>query len=390
MKRLESYCSHTRRQPDLAAAGFNNNRRESATKRIKGDKMKRYLVLALLVFAVLAFGVVSAEDAPKLSGVAYIQGHGGHIAVMDLATGELARYSHGKPADTVQLSTDKKTLYVFSLDGFEKEIDVESGKQSEWMKFGKKHCGSAIAPDGTIWVSDMDDGHVYVFDPKAKKLVDSFPVSKSICSIAFSKDGKTAYIGDMPGGFVSAVDVKTKKVTGQIKDVGLFIHRGRIRPGTDEMWQSDGAELKDGKPAGVGYTEGGSIPGSVTIIDTKANKVIDKVLIGGNPHDVDFTHDGKYAIVSTRQVPDQDDSALVVVNAANRRVVDMRGACKLCHFALNLAVPKKTDDGRPYLCAVQIDWDRKGIPAGAENIMPKDAQPMKHTEKIKDISKEKK
>ncbi|MCG6551947.1 MAG: SMP-30/gluconolactonase/LRE family protein, partial [Candidatus Magnetominusculus sp. LBB02] len=190
--------------------------------------MKKLLVVALSMLLVIAAGVymAGAEDAPKLSGVAYIQGHGGHVAVLDLATGELARYAHGKPSDTLQLSADKKTLYVFSLDGYEREIDLETGKMSEWMQIGKQHCGSAIAPDGNIWVSDMTDGHVYVFDPKAKKLVDSFPVSKSICSINFSKDGKTAYVGDMPGGFVSIVDVKTKKVTGKIDGVGAFIHRG--------------------------------------------------------------------------------------------------------------------------------------------------------------------
>ncbi|MBF0517965.1 MAG: hypothetical protein HQK97_12805, partial [Nitrospirae bacterium] len=310
--------------------------------------MKRYVVLALSVLMVIAVGafMVGAEDAPKLSGVAYIQTHGGHVAVMNLATGELARYTHGKPSDTLQLSADKKTIYVFSLDGFEKEIDVETGKQSEWQQIGKQHCGSAIAPDGNIWVSDMTDGHVYVFDPKAKKLVDSFPVSQSICSINFSKDGKTAYIADMPGGFVSIVDVKTKKVTGQIKEVGAFVHRGRIRPGTDELWQSDGAELTGGEPTGVGYIEGSkkqisATPGSVTIIDLKPNKVVDKVVTGGNPHDVDFTPDGKFALASVRQVPEQDDSSLVVIDAANKRMLEMKGACKKCHFALNFQVPKK-------------------------------------------------
>lgn len=168
--------------------------------------------------------------------------------------------------------------------------------------------------------------------------------------------------------------MNTKKVTGKIDGVGAFIHRGRIRPGTDELWQSDGTELKDGKPIGVGYTEGGSTPGAVTIVDLKSNKVIDRVLTGGNPHDVDFTVDGKYALASVRQVPDQTDSAIVVINAANRRMVDMKGACMKCHYALNYTIPKKTDDGRPFLCAVQIDWDRKTIPAGAEHTMPKETK----------------
>jgi len=338
--------------------------------------MRKYVVLLLLFFAVMAIGVYGADcaDMPNLKGIAYIQGHGGHVAVVDLATGELARYTHGKPSDTLQLSTDYKTLYVFSLDGYAKEISIDSGKQSEWTKLGKKHCGSAIAPDGLVWVSDMDDGHVYVYDPKTKKLADSFPVSKSICGINFSKDGKTAYISDMPGGFVNVVDVKTKKVTSKVQKVGDFIHRARFKPGTTELWQSDGAELRDGKPVGVGYSEGKAVPGSVSIIDTNTSKVIDKIVIGGNPHDVDFTPDGKYALVSTRQVPEQIDSSLVVVDTNSKRVLGMYPACKACHYSINFEVPKKTDDGRPYLCAVQVDWKRDKMPAGAEHIMPKESE----------------
>ncbi|MBF0538755.1 MAG: YncE family protein [Nitrospirae bacterium] len=286
---------------------------------------------------------------------------------MDLATGDVARYAHGKPSDTVQLSKDGKTMYVFSLDGFAKEIDVASGKQTEWMKLGKKHCGSAIAPDGMIWVSDMDDGNVYVYDPKTHKLADSFPVSKSICGINFSKDGKTAYISDMPGGFVSILDVKTKKVTGQIKDAGAFIHRARFRPGTTELWQSDGAELKNGEPIGVGYADSdGAVPGAVTILDTTSNKVIDRVIIGGNPHDVDFSKDGKYAFVSVRQIPEQDDSAIVVLDTTTKRVVKEYSACKKCHAAMSLTIPKTADEGRPFLCAIDVNWDQKKIPASAE------------------------
>jgi DNA-binding beta-propeller fold protein YncE len=329
--------------------------------------MKKHLFVSLLILslvAILGFSVASADL--KLSGLAYIQTHGGHVAVVDLATGDLKRIVHGKPADALTLSPDGNTLYVFSLDGNAKEINLKSGQQSEWMKLGNKHCGSNIAPDGTIWVSDMKDGSIYIYDPRSKKLADVIPVSKSICGVYFSEDGKTAYASDMPGGFISIIDVKKKKVTGKIEGVGNFLHRARVRPGTSEIWQSEGNELKGGKPYGVGYAEAGGAPGGISIIDANSGKVKDFITIGGNVHDVEFTPDGKYALAGTRQYPERDDSALVVLNTETKRIVKVYSACKKCHGAIGMEIPEEKDAGRPFLCAVEVAWKQTKFPGACE------------------------
>ncbi len=329
--------------------------------------MKKMLFLVAIVIVVTMFiGTPGAHAAVDLNGVAYIQGHGGHIAVLDLKTGVAKRIVHGKPSDALTVSADKKTLYAFSLDGFSKEISLETGAQTEWAKLGKKHCGSNIAPDGTIWVSDMADGNIYVYDPKTKKLADSFPVSKSTCAVTFSKDGKVAYVSDMPGGFTSIVDVKTKKVIDKIEGVGNYIHRGRVNPAGTELWNSDGNELKGGKPAGVGYIDAGGAPGNVTIVDLKTKKVIDSVYIGGNVHDVDFTPDGKYAVVATRQYPVREDSSLMIVDTHTKRIVKSYSACQVCHAEMGITIKNDIDGGRPFLCAVQVDWTAKGFPKAAQ------------------------
>ncbi len=327
--------------------------------------MKKKLFAAFATMA-LAFTGTQAASALELSGVAYVQGHGGHIAVVDLATGAVGRYQHGKPSDAVTLSKDGKTLYNFSLDGFAKEIDVETGKQSEWAQLGQKHCGSNYAPDGTIWVSDMKDGKVYIYDPNTHKLVDSFEVAKSTCGINFSKDGKYCYVSDMPGGFIAVVDVATKKVVSKINGVGNFIHRAEVTKDGSELWQSEGSELADGKAVGVGYAAAGGTPGGITIVDLKTGKVKDFILTGGNPHDVTFTPDGKYAIAGVRQIPERDDSALVVINTETKRIVKMYSACKSCHGVQEVEIAEEKDGGRPFLCGVDVDWNRKAIAAGVE------------------------
>ena len=325
--------------------------------------MKKVFIVAVLAVALMA---VSFGAAQALEGIAYIQTHGGHVAALNLATGEVGRISHGKPSDALTVSADESKLYLFSLDGHSKEVDLATGAQTDWKRHGKKHCGSNIAPDGTIWVSDMADGHIYVYDPATSKLVDSFPVSKSICGVNFSSDGKVAYISDMPGGFVSIVDVETKKVIGKIAGVGKFLHRAEVNPAGTELWQSDGSELVGGKAAGVGYTDGAAVPGSVSIIDLATGNVKDRIVIGGNPHDVDFTPDGRYALVGVRQVPEREDSAIVVIDTATKRVVNMYSACKKCHGAIGFEIPDEKDGGRPFLCAVDVAWGQKSFPKAIE------------------------
>ncbi len=329
--------------------------------------MKKRLLTILSSLAALAL-VVNTASAVELSGVAYIQTHGGHVVALDLATGEVGKIDHGKPSDAVTVSKDENTLYMFSLDGNSKELDLKTGKQSDWKKLGKKHCGSNYAPDGTIWVSDMKDGNVYIYDPKTKKLVDNFPVSKSLCGINFSKDGKLAYISDMPGGFVSVVDVATKKTISRIYGAGNFIHRAETSPDGTELWQSDGSELKKGKAAGVGYADAAAIPGSVKIIDLKTGSIKESIIIGGNPHDVDFTPDGKYALVATRQVPEGTDSAIAVVDTKTKRVVKIYSACKKCHGAQGVEIDEDKDGGKPFLCAIDVAWNTKTIPAAFERV----------------------
>jgi DNA-binding beta-propeller fold protein YncE len=332
--------------------------------------MKKSIIVVALILTLVAFlGMANAEErGPKLSGVAYVQGHGGHIAVVDLATGAVARISHGKPSDAITLSHDGNTIYTFSLDGFVTEIDLKAGKNSEWAKLGKQHCGSAIAPDGTIWVSDMTDGHVYVYDPKTKKLKDSFPISKSTCMITFSKDGKKAYVTDMIGGYVNIVDVATKKVEGKIETTGNFMHRGRLAPDGEHLWVSDGNEVLkntyDTTPVaiGVGYAENAAQMGGVSIVDVKTKKEVDYIIIGGNPHDVAFTPDGKYALVTSRQIPDYKDSAIVVVDTNTKRIVKVYSACKACHGPTGTAIDAKKDGGSPYLCGIDVNWNQKAIP----------------------------
>ena len=123
------------------------------------------------------------------------------------------------------------------------------------------------------------------------------------------------------------------------------------------------------------FTEGGphlytfwepGEPGGVTVIDAKTNKVEYKMKIGGNPHGVTFSPDGKYALIPTRQYPYREEASIVVVDTGHHQIVNSIPMCNVCHSKIGIEVPHNKDGGRPFNCGMEVDWNRKGLPKGVE------------------------
>lgn len=145
-----------------------------------------------------------------------------------------------------------------------------------------------------------------------------------------------------------------RTVVGKISNVGEFIHRGRVNPSGTEFWQSNGRELRGGEPF---FAEDNPESwGNVAIIDLKRNKIKKKIRIGGNPHDVSFSPDGKHAFVAARQLPVRNDSSVVVVSTETGAVLRSYPVCLPCHSAMGVTIPRERDDSRAFLCAVDIAW----------------------------------
>jgi WD40 repeat protein len=338
--------------------------------------MKKVLLICLLV-AAAAFVAVSfshqSEAAKGLSGTAYIAGHGGHLAVIDLATmkeptdlekGRIVISEAGSEMEGIiagmKFEEVKKgggthggaltsgKLVVGLLNGEVVVHDMKTGKNSKPMQVGKKFCDAVVGPDGNIYLEDMADGKVYVWDPKGMKTVDSIPVGASVCGIAWTKGADKAYVSDMPQGIVFVLDWKTKKTIKEIKDPQMtFIHQIKMTPDGDKLWVSAPNEYDPGlKPA--------THKSQVVVIDTKTDKVVDHIVLpdGIFPHDFEFTPDGKKVLLASRTYG--DDSLLVVMDYKSHKIEKKVSACHACHKQYGIEV--KMDKGSPLLCGIEVAW----------------------------------
>jgi DNA-binding beta-propeller fold protein YncE len=328
--------------------------------------------------AVIDAKVVPSAKPITFNGVAYIAGHGGHLAIIDLRTmksptdvekdrivlteagsemeGKIAgmdfeqtKKAGGSHGQVLVSEKGHKVLVAGTLSGNVYKIDLVSGKKEGPFKVGQKFCGAIAGPDGNIYFEDMTDGHVYVWDSKTLKTVDKMPVGKAVCGIQWTKNGKKAYITDMPTGTVYVYDWKTKKKIKEITSPeGMtFIHQARMTPDGKYLWVSAPNEFDAGLQPGTHKSQ-------IIIIDTEKDAIVKRIVVPDDvrSHDFAFTKDGKYVLVASRTY--SDDSTLVVMDMKNYNIVEKVSACASCHKASGVEV--KIDKGSPLLCGIEVDW----------------------------------
>jgi DNA-binding beta-propeller fold protein YncE len=346
--------------------------------------MKKNLVKAgIAAFAVLAVvavsGKVAVKAAGKLNGTAYIAGHGGHLAIVDLATmreptdankdriviTEAGSEMEGKIAgmDFEKVKSgggshgsallDKK-LYVGLLNGKMVVYDLATGKKGAPVDVGKKFCDVIVGPDGKLYMEDMGDGNVYVWDTKSMKLADKMPIGAAVCGIAWTKNNEKAYISDMPLGIVHVIDWKTKKEIAKITDEGMtFIHQVKMAPDGEHLWVTAPNEFGPKGPGQPNLGPRNQKP-QIVIIDTKTDKVVEKIVLPDdvNLHDVEFSPDGKTVLIPARTYG--NDSILAVMDYDTKKITQKVSLCYGCHKKEGVEVTM--DNKSPLLCGIVVDW----------------------------------
>jgi len=319
----------------------------------------------------------TAAKIPTFNAIAYIAGHGGHLAIIDMRTmkaprdvmhdrivlaeagsemeGKIAGMSFeevkkagGTHGQAIIKQKGKKILVAGTLDGNVYKIDLSSGKKEGPFKVGEKFCGAIVGPDGKIYLEDMADGHVYIWDAAKLKTVDKMPVGKAVCGIQWTKNHDKAYITDMPTGTVYVYNWKTKKKIKEITSPEMtFIHQARLTPDKKYLWVSAPNEFDPGLKPGTHKSQ-------VVIIDTKKDEIVKRIILPDNirPHDFAFTKDGKYAFLSSRTYA--DDSTVNIMDMKTSAIVGKVSACVECHKAAGIQV--KIDKGSPLLCGIEVDW----------------------------------
>jgi YVTN family beta-propeller protein len=128
-------------------------------------------------------------------------------------------------AKTITVGTDpvgawpgKDTLMYVDNESA-KTITAIHGKTLEVVRtyaLGFTPGMAATAPNGDLWVTDTDNGKVVFFPAGSAVKSGDLLVGAGAHGIAFSRDGKTAYVSNQAAGTVSVIDVGIRTVKGTV------------------------------------------------------------------------------------------------------------------------------------------------------------------------------
>jgi YVTN family beta-propeller protein len=213
------------------------------------------------------------------------------VVVFGLA-GALVGVAPGGVSAVAARSRCRATAFVTnSASGTVSTIDVKTrSKDPTDIAVGSLPLGVAVTPDGkTAFVANNGSGSVSTIDVKTRtKNPADIGVGRNPRSVAVTPDGKTAFVtnasfGAEPfprGNSVSKIDVKTRT-----KDPG-DITVGPLPAGV--------AFTPDGKTAFVTK----AVSDSVSMVDVKTENNLADIAVGSLPTGVAVTPDGKTAFVT--------------------------------------------------------------------------------------------
>lgn len=172
-------------------------------------------------------------------------------------------------------------------------IDIAAEKVIDTVAFPhpvRPHCPFFGPQDGLLYVSTELDQSITLIDPKTLKIVGALPTGQPESHMfALSHDGRRAYTANVGPGTVSVIDIQARKV---LKIIPVSANTQRIAISPDDHWVLTADQTKP----------------QLAVIDTKAERVSRWIPLEGIAYGTAPTPNGRWLLVT---LPDQNKIAVV-------------------------------------------------------------------------------
>jgi len=239
-------------------------------------------VVATVPVGALPYGVAAAPSGAAV----YVTGFGDDVlSVVDAATNRVVRtISLSTPQDPqdnpvrVALSPDGSTAYVTLRGGAVVTVDLATGVVTHLVWVGDYPNGIAVGPDGSsLYVPSCRTDMLTVIDTATATVTRTVPgVGGCDASVAVTPDGRSVWVSGDNG--VAVVDVVTSTVIHTLP----ITYAGGI------------AFSPDGRRAYIADTQ----TNTVDVLDTTTPAVLDSVPAGRTPQSIAVSPDGFTAWVA--------------------------------------------------------------------------------------------
>lgn len=228
----------------------------------------------------------------------------GEIDTLNHAPHDLALARNGKQLWATNLASGR--VSVIDTDTLETIASIYTGKRS--------HVVTLTNNNKHAWVANIDENTISIIDTKIYRILGTIPVKGGPMGIAFSRDGKWAYVSTRDKN-VKVIDTMAHQVIKTIP-VGPNPHFLVLGP-KGRIWGTN-----------TGRND-------IFLIDTKTNEVSSQIEVGPGPQQIAFGFKGTTGPLAYVTV--SGINRVVVVNA-NSQVPTVRG-----HIDIGRAKEKEDD-----------------------------------------------
>jgi YVTN family beta-propeller protein len=175
-------------------------------------------------------------------------------------------------------------------------IDIASRKVIGNIAFShgvRPHCPMIGPKDGRLYVTTEIDKTITIIDSRTLKIVGAIPTGQSQSHmLALSHDGRRAYTANVGPGTVSVIDIAARKV---LKVIPISSNTQRISISPDDKWVFTADQTKP----------------QMAVIDTASNTVAKWIPMEGVGYGSAVTPDGRWLLVA---LADQNKVAVIDLN----------------------------------------------------------------------------
>lgn len=201
-------------------------------------------------------------------------------------------------ADWVQAREARRLFVSMPKAGRVAVVDTEAFKVERELEAGVEPTRLALQPDGRyLWVGDdAGDGGVVVLDAVELRRVGQVATGRGHHEIAFSGDGRHAFVTNRASGTVSVIEVASRR---KVKDLAV----GAVPISVARSSLSGAVYVADGKG------------GAITVIDPERLTVTATIATRPGLGPLRFSPDGRWGFVVNPA-----ENGVVVVDASSNRV----------------------------------------------------------------------
>jgi DNA-binding beta-propeller fold protein YncE len=258
-------------------------------------------------FVLLAIAMFAIAASAKSAGYLLVANKGDHtLGIIDVAAGrQIATVPEdGTTGHELIASPDGKRAFVpiygnsgvghAGTDGsLLRVIDIASRKIVGTVDFGKgvrPHCAMIGPKDGLLYVSTELDNAITVIDPATLKILHTLPTGQTESHMfCISSDNKRAYTANVGPGTVTVIDIPAKKIIATIP-ISKVTQRISISP--DDRWVFTSDQTKP----------------QLAVIDTSKNEVAKWIEMPGIGYGSAPTPDGKFLVIA---LPNKNKVAVI-------------------------------------------------------------------------------